>query len=81
MNKITLDEIESGLVGDKNEERVARQGPMDLFLAKGDGLDLGVTIEVERNGYIVYILNAEPLELVIAWLGSIRKNPSKCIED
>lgn len=49
-------------------------GPVDLVLAKGDdGLDLSVTIEVERNGCVPYILNAELSGLVITWFWSIRE--------
>lgn len=73
-NKITLDDVESELERGKNEGSVARYGPLDLVLAKGNGdLDLGVTTQVERNGCVPYVLNVELSGLGIAWLWSIRE--------
>lgn len=47
----SLGDTESGWEGGESEGRVTRSGPMDSVLAKsGDGLDWGVTAEVQRRG-------------------------------
>lgn len=67
-------DIEGGLEGVKSKEKWPDTGLWIYFQQEvGNGLDLGVTTEVERNRCILRILNVELLGLVIAWFWSIRE--------
>lgn len=70
----SLDDVESEWEGGRNEGRVTKSGPLDSVLAKsGDGLDWGVTTEVQRSGCVLRLLNAGPSGRAVVWFWSIKE--------
>lgn len=70
----SLGDAESGWEGGESERRVTRSGPVDSVLAKsGDGLDWGVTVEVQRSGCALRLLKAGPSGRAIVWFWSIKE--------